>query len=254
MARTVEDVALLLSAIAGPDARVPIALDADGSSLARPRTRDVSGSRISLDADLGGRAVDPTGAAVLERGLAGFTDVGCVVERAGLDWAGADEVFQTLRAFTFASGFAELPDVALARVKETIRWNVEKGRALSGEDVSRAQRLRTALFARVHAFMEEYAFLVLPVNQVPPFDVDTEYPMEIADVRMETYIDWMKSAYYVTVTGHPAVSVPCGFTDAGLPVGVQIVGRYHDDFGVLQLAYAYQQATRLHEQRPPEPA
>jgi amidase len=254
MARTVEDVALLLSAIAGPDARVPIALDTAGSSFARPLTRDFSGTRIAFDADLGGLPVDPSVAAVLERGLAGFTDVGCVVERAGLDWAGADEVFQTLRAFTFASGFAGLPDAALAPVKETIRWNVEKGRALSGEDVSRAQRLRTALFACVHAFMEEYAFLVLPVNQVPPFDIDTEYPMEIADVRMETYIDWMKSAYYVTVTGHPAVSVPCGFTDDGLPVGVQIVGRYHDDFGVLQLAYAYQQATRLHEHRPPEPA
>ena len=99
--------------------------------------------------------------------------------------------------------------------------------------------------------MQEYEFLVLPVNQVPPFDVEQPYPEEIAGVRMQTYIDWMKSAYYVTVTGHPAISVPCGFTPEGLPVGVQIVGRHRDDFGVLQLAYAFQEATGVWRERPP---
>lgn len=251
MGRTVEDAALMLSAIAGPDRRVPIALDTPGERFAAPLDRDFSGTRIAFDADVGGLPVDERVATVLEEGLSGFADIGCRVERAGPDWEGADEVFQTLRAFSFASRFAPASEAALRAVKETIRWNVAKGRALSADAVGRAERLRTVLFDRVHAFMERYAFLVLPVNQVPPFDIDTEYPMEIAGTEMETYIDWMKSAYYVTVTGHPAISVPCGFTAEGLPVGVQIVGRYRDDFGVLQLAYAYQNATLWCGLRPP---
>ncbi|MFQ5416091.1 MAG: amidase [Myxococcota bacterium] len=251
MARSVEDAALLLSAMAGPDRRAPISLDTPGARFALPLERDFRGTRIAFDPDLGGLPVDARVSDALERGLAGFRAVGCVVERTGVDWDGADESFQTLRAWTFANGFAGLPESALDAVKEPIRWNVAVGRALSGDDVSRAERLRSELYQRLRRFMEEFEFLVLPVNQVPPFDVDLPYPEEIAGVPMETYIDWMKSAYFVTLTGHPAISVPCGFTPDGLPVGVQIVGRHRDDFGVLQLAYAYQQVTRLHERRPP---
>jgi amidase len=251
MGRTVEDAALLLSAIAGPDSRAPISLDTPGTRYAEPLERDFRGTRIAFDPSLGSLPVDPRVADVLEEGLKGFTSIGCRVERAGIDWEGADEAFQTLRAWEFASGMAGLPDEALEVLKETIQWNVAKGRALTGDDVSRAERLRTELFQRMHVFMEDHAFLVLPVNQVLPFGVEIPYPEEVAGVRMETYIDWMKSAYFVTVTGHPAISVPCGFTSEGLPVGVQIVGRHRDDFGVLQLAYAYQQATRLCDRHPP---
>ena len=106
------------------------------------------------------------------------------------------------------------------------------------------------LRARVAEFMREHEFMVLPVSQVPPFDVKERYVKEIAGVAMDTYIDWMKSCYYVSTTGHPAISVPCGFTPEGLPVGVQIVGRAGDDFGVLQLAYAFQEATGLWRRRP----
>jgi amidase len=251
MARTVEDAALLLSAIAGPDPRAPISLDAPGTRFAEPLEREFRGTRLVFDPDLGGLPVDPRVRDALEAGLAGFAAVGCTLERAGLDWSGADEAFQTLRAFSFASAFAQVPDAALEVVKETVRWNVARGRALSGEDVARAERLRSALFQRLGAFLRDFEFLILPVNQVPPFDVALEYPTEIAGVAMETYVDWMKSAYFVSLTGHPAISVPCGFTPEGLPVGIQIVGRHRDDFGVLQLAYAYQQATRLCERRPP---
>jgi amidase len=99
--------------------------------------------------------------------------------------------------------------------------------------------------------MQTHEFMILPVNQIPPFDIETPYPEQIGAAKMETYIDWMKSAYFVTVTGHPAISVPCGFTAEGLPVGVQIVGRHRCDFAVLQLGYAFQQATALYRLRPP---
>jgi amidase len=251
MARTVEDAALLLSAMAGPDPRSPISLETRGDRFAGTLERNFRGVRIAWSRDLGGLPVDPRVTDVLEFRRAVFGDLGCEVEEAEPDWRGADEVFKTLRAWTFSQGFAGLPDAVLARVKDTVRWNVEQGRALSGDDVGRAELRRSELYQRVREFMQEYAFLVLPVNQVPPFDVEQPYPEEIAGVRMQTYIDWMKSAYYVTVTGHPAISVPCGFTPEGLPVGVQIVGRHRDDFGVLQLAYAFQEATGAWRQRPP---
>jgi amidase len=128
---------------------------------------------------------------------------------------------------------------------------VEAGQRLTGPDISRAERKRTELFHRMRRFMETYEFLICPVNQVPPFDVKTPYIKEIDGVAMETYIDWMKSCYFITTTGHPAISVPCGFTPQGLPVGVQIVGRHQDELGVLQLAYAFEQATQFGQRRPP---
>jgi len=251
MARTVEDTALLLSAMAGPDARCPISLETPGDRFAAPLERSFRGVRIAWSRNLGCLPVDPRVTDVLESRRAVFGDLGCEVEEADVDWSGADEAFKTLRAWTFSQRFQVLPEAVLGRVKDAVRWDVERGRALSGDDVGRAEALRSQLYHRVREFMQEYAFLVLPVNQVPPFDIAQPYPEEIAGVLMETYIDWMKSAYFVTVTGHPAISVPCGFTPEGLPVGIQIVGRHRDDFGVLQLGYAFQEATGVWREGPP---
>ena len=156
----------------------------------------------------------------------------------------------TLRAWQFELAYGELLDRHRDQLKDTVIWNIEAGRKLSGPRIGAAELKRTALFQRMHSFMQRYEFLILPVNQVPPFDVDQPYVNEINGVAMDSYIDWMKSCYFITVTGHPAISVPCGFTADGLPVGVQIVGRHQDDFGVLQLAYAFEQATQLGQRRP----
>jgi amidase len=102
----------------------------------------------------------------------------------------------------------------------------------------------------MHAFLSDYEFFILPVTEVLPFDVDTHYPTEIAGVKMETYIAWMKSAYYISTVGNPAASVPCAFSQRGLPIGIQIVGRHHDEWGVLQLAYAFEQTTNIGRRRP----
>jgi amidase len=117
--------------------------------------------------------------------------------------------------------------------------------------VGQAEAKRSLLYDRITDFLDEHEFLLCPVNQVPPFDVTQPYPTEINGVQMENYIAWMRSAYYISITGLPAISVPCGFTPEGLPVGIQIVGRHHDDFGVLQLAYAFEQATQVGRRRPP---
>lgn len=251
MARTVADVALMLSAIAGPDPRSPISLPEPGSFFARPLERDFRGVRIAWCPDLGGLPVDPRVTAVLESQRQTFSDLGCVVEEATPDLTDADEIFHVLRALNFAVRHADHLKQHRDLIKDTVIWNTEEGLKLSALDVGRAEVKRTALYHRMRAFFEKYEFLICVVNQVPPFDVEQPYPTEINGVPMENYIAWMKSAYYITVTGHPAISVPCGFTPEGLPVGVQIVGRYHDDFGVLQLAHAFEQATQVWRRRPP---
>jgi amidase len=97
----------------------------------------------------------------------------------------------------------------------------------------------------MRSFMDRYEFFILPVSQVPPFDVKLPYVTEIDGVKMETYIDWMKSCYYISIVSNPALSVPCGFTDDGLPVGIQIVSRHRDDWGLLQMGHAFEQAAAL---------
>jgi amidase len=130
-------------------------------------------------------------------------------------------------------------------------WDIEGGRKLGVFDIGHAEKQRTKIYNNVIAFLEKYEFLVLPTTQVVPFPVETEYPTEINGVQMRTYMEWMEICYAISLTGLPAISVPCGFTDAGMPVGLQIVGRKNDDLGVLQLAYAFEQAAQVAKPRVP---
>lgn len=247
LARTVEDVALLMQVIAGPDPRSPISIAEPGRRFADPLARDFRGVRIAWTPGLGELPVDPRVTDAIRSKLSVFGDLGCVVDEASPDLRDADQIFKIWRAWVFHLAYAGLLETKRELVKETVIWNIEAGAALTGPQIGWAEAKRSELYQRMRLFMETYEFLILPVSQVPPFPVDEEYVSEIHTangvVPMETYIDWMKSCYYITVTGHPAISVPCGFTPEGLPVGVQIVGRHQDDFGVLQLAYAFQQAT-----------
>lgn len=250
MARTVDDVALMLAAMAGPDPASPISITEPGSTFLAPLERDFRGVRIAWSSDFGGLPTDARVQMVLESRRAVFADLGCHLDEACPALDDAYEVFQTFRGVALAETRGPLLETNRHQLKDTAVWNIEKGLALTGSEVARAGRLRTAVFNTMKAFMDRYEFLVVPVNQVPPFSVDQPFPTVINGVPMETYIDWMKSCFYITVTGHPAISVPCGFTPEGLPVGVQIVGRYRDEFGVLQLAKAFETATRFHKQRP----
>jgi amidase len=135
-------------------------------------------------------------------------------------------------------------------LKDTVIWNAEQGLNITGPQLARAEAKRTEFYQRMREFMAQYEYLVLPVNQVLPFSIDLDYPREINGVKMNTYIDWQKTAYYISAMGNPAISVPAGFADSGLPVGVQIVGRHRCDFEVLQLAHAFEQLTRFGLRRP----
>ena len=251
MARSVQDVALMLRAIVGPDPRDPLSLGESGRAFKGALERDFKGVRVAWSRDLGGLPVDPRVTALIDAQRPTFEALGCVTEEAAPDLSDADEIFTTWRAWSYELEYGDLLDSHRELLKDTVVWNIEAGRRLTGPQLGDVERQRTDLYQRVRTFLEQYEFLVLPVSQVPPFDVEQPYVTEINGVQMETYIDWMRSCYYITVTGLPAISVPCGFTPEGLPVGVQIVGRRHDDVGVLQLAHAFEQATGFWKLHPP---
>lgn len=250
MARTVGDVALMLAAIAGDDARSPIALESDPGQFLEIPPLPAAGVRVAWSRDLGGLPVDPRITAVLEEHRATFAALGCRVEDAEPDFADADRAFKVWRAWHFASQFAPLLEEQRDALKDTVVWNAEAGLKLSAYDLAVAEQARTRLYHRLRAFMARYDYLICPVTQVPPFDVDTPYVTEINGEPMETYIDWMRSCYYISVVGLPAISIPCGFTEDGLPVGIQIVGRHRAEREVLALAQAFEAATGYWRRRP----
>ena len=250
MARTVADVTLVLSAIAGPDPRSPISISESGDVFKQSLDRDFSGIHIAWSQDLGEFPVDKRITKAIEGQKSVFESIGCVIIDDQPDFTDADEIFKIWRAWHFELAYAELLETHRDQIKDTVIWNIEEGQKLRGVESGRAEITRTQLYQRIREFMEKSEFLVLPVSQVPPFDIRQRYVTEINGVDMETYIDWMKSCYYISITGLPSISVPCGFTSEGLPVGIQIVGRHQDDFGVLQLAYAFAQSTGFWKQKP----
>ena len=248
MGRTVADVALLLAVLAGPDPRVPFALDAPPPALASPAEvaglleRDVRGLRVGWSADLG-LPVEPAVLAVLAPAWQVLADLGCVVADAAPDLSGADEAFRTFRANGFVKGFGALVADHPDQVGPNVTWNVQHGLALTLDDLRRATELQAAVAERVTKFFASFDVLACPVSQVAPFDVELDWVREINGRPQETYIDWMASCYRITMTGLPAISVPAGFTPAGLPVGLQLVGARRSDWDLLGIARAFETAT-----------
>ena len=251
MGRTVADTTLLLSAIAGPDPRSPISLEAPGGVFS-PETLDVdvAGTRMAWSVDLGRYPVERVVGEVFRSALPAFAALGCQLEEGHPDFTDADETFQVLRAWLFAQQHREAMATHRDLFKEELVWNVEKGLALQGITVSAAEASRTALYHRLRTFLADHDVLVLPTCQVVPFDVEQRWVHEIEGVRLETYLDWMALCYVISLTGHPSISVPCGFSADGLPVGLQIVGRHRGEHDVLRLAHAFEQATGTGRTRP----
>jgi amidase len=250
VARNVTDCAFFLSVLAGYDHYLPISIDQPGTQFAQPlEARSFKGVRVAMFKDLG-LPWEPEVKTAVQAQRKVFESLGCVVEEAEPDFSDANECFLAWRHWSIELAYGDLVDAHGDQVNEYVHWHVEEGRKLTGPYLARVEARRTALYQRLCGFKGEYEFFVLPVNQVLPFDVNTHYPTEIAGTKMENYLAWMKSAYYISVTGNPAVSVPCAFSAGGLPIGIQIVGRHHDDWGVLQLAYAFEQATQAGKRKP----
>jgi amidase len=250
MARSVADVALFLSAIAGPDARSPLSIAEDPAHFRAPLARGFKGVRVAWWRGLGGIPFEPEVRRVVDATRRVFDSLGCVVDDAEPDFEGVDQAFPTLRYAANHPRYAPLVRQRPEWVKDTIRFEVTEAERQSAADVGRAQTRQARMYDQSRQFFERYEYFVLPVTQVSPFDVKTPYPTEIAGAPMTHYIDWMRSCWYVTFMSNPAISVPAGFTEAGLPVGLQIVGRHRNDWSVLQMAHAFEQATQHAKKRP----
>ncbi|MEP6815811.1 MAG: amidase [Marmoricola sp.] len=252
MARTVDDLALLLSVVAGPDPRSPQALLDPGRIFAPAVRGSLVGVRVALSVDLGGAfEVDHEVARVVAETAQLFSKAGAAVGSAHPDLSLAEDTFRTLRAWhlhaKLGTLLAEHPD----SFKASLADNIRAGEHLTGADVARAYTQRTALSETMRVFFSSYDVLALPVSQVPPFPADQEFPSQINGRPMASYLDWMRSAYLITVTGCPAISVPAGFTSDGLPVGIQLVGPHGSELRLLEIAAGFEAATGLRGHRPP---
>lgn len=249
MGRTVDDLVLLLGVLSKRFVADPLSNGLDLASWV-----DSAGSLIPLDRPLrvawsptlGGLPVEDDVSAVLA-GVPGLcSDLGWSVEEAEPDFTGADDVFVTLRGWMMAHGTASALGDRLTQLKETIQLEAEAGSAVSADQVYAAFTQLGTLWRRAAAFFEQYDLLLGPVSQVSPFPVETEYPTVVAGQRMGSYIEWMRSCCRITVMGGPAISVPAGFTAAGMPTGVQLVGGPGADVAVLRAAKSLEQATGGH--------
>lgn len=260
MARSVADLARLLATQAGHDPRLPLSLTEDPALFAGPLARDVRGLRIGWLGDWGGHLpMEPGILPLCEQALATFRDLGCEVEAAdpGFPAERLWEAWVTLRQWMVAGNLASLHADPAKRdlLKPEARWEVEGGLARSAMEIHQANQTRSAWHVRLLELFETYDFLALPSAQVFPFPVEEHWPREIAGRAMDTYHRWMEVVVPGSLSGGPVISLPAGFNAAGLPMGLQLIGRPRDDLGVLQLAYAFEQAagdwlTRLPEFSP----
>src|SRR3954447_7393734 len=248
MARTVPDLARLLSVMAGYDARLPFSIDEDPAAFAEPLKRDVKGLRLAWFGDLGGHLpMEPGILDLCRSALKVFEDMGCVVEEVVPDFD-PERIWQAwlpLRHWQTGAPLLEFfrdPEKR-ARMKPEGQWEIEEGLKLSAYDIAKASGVRSAWYQTVRRLLERYDYWLLPSAQVFPFDVTTHWPKEIAGRRMDTYHRWMEVVIPATMSGCPAISVPVGFGGSGLPMGMQIVGQNRGELAVLQLAHAYDEAT-----------
>ena len=251
LARTVDDLAFGLSVVVGYDERDPQSFESYPKFFSAVHSGPAPGVKVAWCLDLGGLPLDPRVRRVLESQRKTFEEIGCIVEDACPDLANVDEIFLTLRQWASWSTYKDLLASRRDQLKPEAIAEIEAGSRLRGEDVSRALVEQGQLLERMRVFQQKYPYLVCAVNQVPPFSASEHWPKSINGVAMESYIAWMKSTYWISTTCRPAISVPAGFTDDGLPVGIQIVGRYRRDYSVLQLAHAFEAATEVGRRRPP---
>lgn len=251
LARNVDDLALLLSVLAGPTPQNHAAHETPGETFRTVQDVSLAGMKFALSTDLNGAfQVDSQVASIVSAQADVLEGLGVAVENAAPDLAEAEDTFRTLRAWHFQASYGALLAANPGKFKQSLEDNIRAGENLSGHDIARAYRQRTALSQRMVAFFENYDALVLPVSQVPPFPADQEFPADINGQVQETYLDWMRSAFLITVTGCPAMSIPAGFTAEGWPVGIQIVVRPNEEHRLLQIAKAFEKATMIGARRP----
>jgi amidase len=254
LGRSADDVAFLLGVMAGADPRDSGCEPSDPAALGAPLSGALDRPvRVAWSPDLGGLPLDPAVRQVIGAQRQTLAGIGCRVEDAALDLGDADEIFLTIRRWRSAAVYAPLLPAHRALMKPELVEEIEKGQQVSEADLAATLLAHTELLGRVARFFERFDALACVVNQVPPFDAALDWPKAVDGVPMEHYIAWMKSTYWITATFAPAISVPAGFTDAGLPVGLQLVGRPRGDRALLELAHRFEAANHAGRRRPELP-
>jgi amidase len=223
MARNVEDLALLLDAMSGEHPADPLSLPVLPASFLSAARSDKRPKRIAFSPDLGITPVDPEVAAITRKAALRFAELGVIVEEAHPDLREAHECFHVLRAFDFAISKAELLRSKRDMLKPEVIWNIEEGLKLTVEQITRAEAQRIAMTNRTLEFFRTYDLLLAPATIVAPFPVENRYVAECAGKKFDNYVEWLGIVYAITLVCCPALSLPCGFTASGLPVGLQMV-------------------------------
>lgn len=224
MARTVEDLALMLDAMSGEHPADPLSLPLLPNSFRSAVRSGVKPKRIAYSPDLGVTPVDPEVVAITRAAARRFEEAGVIVEEACPDLREAHECFHVLRAYDFAMSKAVLLRDKRDMLKPEVIWNIEEGLKLKVEDIARAEDQRVAMAARAYEFFQTYDLLLCPATIVPPFPIEQRYLAECNGTKFDNYVQWLAIVYAITLTCCPALSLPCGFTAGGLPVGLQMVG------------------------------
>ena len=253
IARTVADVALMLAAMAGSDDRAPLSYEVDTGEFTRAvKAPSIKGWRVAWTPDLHGLIpVNEEVARVARDALRIFRSLGAHVETACPDFSDAPDIIRATRGPTMVALHADKLPAWRERMQRDLVEDVERGLALTAEEIARGEALRSVLWHRVRAFMATRDLLVLPTVAVPPFPVEQPYPAQINGRPLGGYTEWFFLTYAITLTGLPAISVPCGFTRDGLPVGLQLVGSRRQDAAVLRAAAAVEAAAPWADRLPP---
>jgi len=253
MARNVNDAAMLLDVMAGYDRRDPMSLDDPAESFEEAAISENVPPRIAFSPDLGVTPVDPEVAEICERAALRFEELGAHVEKAQPDFSGLQDVFQVHRALSFATSLGPQLEANRDTFKPEIVWNVEKGLALTGQDIMNAMVERSEIYRRANTFFSDFDLILTPATVVPPYPVEQRFVQRVGDHEFSNYIEWCSIAYAFTVLGAPAMSVPCGFTQSGLPVGLQIAAPLREEARLLAAASALENLLRLSDALPIDP-
>ncbi len=253
MGRTVGDVALMLDAMAGGHPEDPLAFDAPGESFEAAAAIGRPPRRIAFSPDLGIVPVDPEVADICASAARRFEELGAGVDDACPDLGDAPEAFTVLRAVGFVADLLPLYETRRDQLKPDVVWNIERGLRVTPVELARAELARGAIYRRVAEFFRTFDLLACPAAIVPPFAVETRWIRELGGIALDNYVEWLRITSAITLTSCPAISVPCGFTRDGRPVGLQLVGRPRGEVALLSAAAAFEAMLGLSRLVPIDP-
>ena len=253
MARNVPDVALLLDAMVGHHPGDPISLPKTQDDYSRAINSRNKPRKVAFSSDLGVTPVDPEIKEICSTAAKNFEELGCIVEEAHPDFHDVQDIFQTWRSISFYVSKKSLLEKNRSDLKPEVIWNIERAGGLTIDDFARVEIARSKYIARAAAFFDEYDILICPATVVPPYPIEERFVAELGEHKFSNYVEWLTIAYAITLTGHPAMSVPAGFTNSNLPVGLQLVGGPRGEASLLSAANLYEETTGLRDLVPIDP-